>query len=152
MVVATCQCGQGCFAIGKVGEQFRMCWFRSSVCPRRNNPRTKPGCLRYQSSHAGYRFGRSGSSGFTGGFRRLRLSSCVPAPRSRSCLDWCRYRYICRPGGLPARGGCRPKRSGFGFRGRSCLNHAGMTFLKLLHFSDNLDVSLDIYPNCGLTR
>ena len=26
-----------------------------------------------------------GSSGSVGGFRRLRLSSCVPAPRSRSC-------------------------------------------------------------------
>ena len=29
--------------------------------------------------------------------------------------DWCRYRYICRLSGFPARGGCRPKRSGFGY-------------------------------------
>ena len=93
-----------------------------------------------------------GSSGFVGGFRRLRLSNCGPVRRVRSCRDRCRYRYVCRPGGLPAANGCRLKRNGFGFRGRSCLNHAGMTFLKLLHFSDNLDVSLDIYPNCGLTR
>ena len=129
-----------------------MCWFRSSVCPRRNNPRTKPGCLRYQSSHAECRFYHSGSSGFAGGFRRLRLSNCGPVRRVRSCRDRCRYRYVCRSGGLPAANGCRLKRNGFGFRGRSCLNHAGMTFLKLLHFSDNLDASLDIYPNCGLTR
>ena len=93
-----------------------------------------------------------GSSGFVGGFRRLRLSNCGPVRRVRSCRDRCRYRYVCRPGGLPAANGCRLKRNGFGFRGRSCLNHAGMTFLKLLHFSDNLDASLDIYPNCGLTR
>lgn len=93
-----------------------------------------------------------GSSGFVGGFSRLRLSNCGPVRRVRSGRDRCRYRYVCRPGGLPAANGCRPKRNGFGFRGRSCLNHAGMTFLKLLHFSDDLDVSLDIYPNCGLTR
>jgi len=31
-----------------------------------------------------YRFGRSGSSGFVGGFRRFRWSSCIPVPRGRS--------------------------------------------------------------------
>ena len=108
-----------------------MCWFHSSVCPNRNNPRTKPDCRPYQSSHAGCRFGRSGSSGFVGGFRFLRLSNCVPVPKVRSCRDRCRDRYICRPGGLPARGGCRPKRSGFPLRGR----------LKLLRFSDGLCLS-----------
>ena len=94
----------------------------------------------------------SGSSGLVGRLFRLWLSNREPVPRARSRRDRCRYRYVCRPGGLPAANGCRLKRNGFGFRGRSCLNHAGMTFLKLLHFSDNLDVSLDIYPNCGLTR
>ena len=33
----------------------------------------------------GCRFCHSGSSGFVGGFRRLRWSSCVPAPRGHSC-------------------------------------------------------------------
>ena len=73
------------FAIRRVGEQFRMCWFRSSVCPSRNNRRTKPGCRPYLSSHAGCRFGRSGSSGFAGGFHRLRLSNYGLSPRGRSC-------------------------------------------------------------------
>ena len=70
-------------------------WFCSSVCPSRNNSRTKPGCRRYRSSLSGCRFGRSESSGFPGCFRRLRWSNCVPAPRVRSCRDRCRYRYIC---------------------------------------------------------
>ena len=39
----------------------------------------------YQSSLSGCRFGSSGSNGFVIGFRRLRWSSCVPAPRGRSC-------------------------------------------------------------------
>ena len=95
--------------------------------PSRCNCRTTRACCPYRSSHAGCRFGRSGSSGFAGGFRRLRLTNCVPVPRVRSCRDRCRYRYI-----------CRSKRSGFGFRGRSLLNYAGMTFLKFLRFSDDL--------------
>ena len=126
MAVATCRCGQGCFAIGRVCEQFRMCWFRSSVCPSRNNPRTKPVCLRYQSSHAEYRFGRSRSSGFPVCFRLRHWCGCVPAPRVRRNPGRCRDRYICRPVGLPAADDCRPKRSGFLLRGR----------LKLLRFSD----------------
>lgn len=107
------------FAIGRVGEHFRMCWFRSSVCPSRNNPRIKPVCLRYQSSHAECRFYRSGSSGLVGRHFRLRLSNREPVPRARSCRDRCRYRYI-----------CRPKRIQFPLRGR----------LKVI--SDNLDILL----------
>ena len=47
--------------------------------------RTIIDCHPYLSSHVGYRFCRSGSSRFVGGFHRLRWSSCVPAPRVRSC-------------------------------------------------------------------
>ena len=47
--------------------------------------RTIRDCRPYQSSLLGYRFGRSGSSGFAGGSRRLRWSSCVPVPKVRSC-------------------------------------------------------------------
>ena len=47
--------------------------------------RTIIDCRPYRSSHVGCRFGRSGSSGFVVGFHRLRWSSCVPAPRVRSC-------------------------------------------------------------------
>ena len=108
-----------------------MCWFRSSVCLSRNNRRTKPGCRPYRSSLLGCRFGRSGSSGFVGDFLRLRWSGCVPVPKVRNCRDRCRYRYICRPGVLPAANGCRPKRIRFPFRGR----------LKLLRFSDGLCLS-----------
>ena len=42
---------------GRVGEQFRICWFRSSVCPIRYSCRTKPGCRPYQSSLLECRFG-----------------------------------------------------------------------------------------------
>ena len=45
----------------------------------------KPGYRLYRSFHAECRFGRSGSSEFVGGFRRLHWSSCVPLPRVRSC-------------------------------------------------------------------
>ena len=115
--------------------------FPLSDDPSRYSCRTTVNCRPYRSSLLGYRFGRSGSSGFVVGFCRLRLSSLGLVPAVRSCRDRCRYRYICRPGGFPAADGCRPKRSGCGFRGRSRLNHAGMTFLKLLHFSDDLCLS-----------
>ena len=46
---------------------------------------TKPDYRPYRSSLLGYRFGRSGSSGFAGGSRRLRWSSCVPVPKVCSC-------------------------------------------------------------------
>lgn len=74
--------------------------------------RTTRACCPYRSSHAGCRFDRSGSSGFVGGSRRLRWSSCGPVPRVRSCRDRCRDRYICRPVGLPARGGAVPDEVG----------------------------------------
>ena len=60
-----------------------------------------------------------GSSGFVGGFRRMRLSNREPVPRARSCRDRCRYRYI-----------CRPKRIQFSLRGR----------LKLLRFLGELGI------------
>ena len=47
--------------------------------------RTITDCRGCRLSHAGCRFGSSGSNGFVVGFRRLRWSSCVPAPRGRSC-------------------------------------------------------------------
>ena len=121
--------------------RYPLPWFPLSDGPSRNNRRTKPGCRLYRSSLLECRFGRSGSSGFPVCFRRLRWSSCVPVPKVRSCRDRCRDRYICRPAGLLARGGCRPKRIRFPLRGRSRLNHAGMTFLKLLRFSDGLCLS-----------
>ena len=80
----------------------------------------KPDCRPYWQSRVGCRFGRSGSSGFVGGFRLLRLSSCVPAPKVRNCRDRCRNRYT-----------CRPKQIWFLLRGR----------LKLLRFSDGLCLS-----------
>ena len=117
-------------------------WFPLSDDPSRCSCRTIRGCRPYRSSHAGCRFGRSGSSGSVGGFRRLRLSNRGLVPAARRNPGRCRYRYTCRPGGLLAANGCHPKRSGFGFRGRSRLNHAGMTFLKLPDwFSDDLCLS-----------
>ena len=121
--------------------RYPLPWFLLSDDPSRCSCRTTANCRPYRSSHAGCRFGRSGSSGFVVGFRRLQWSGYVPARAVHSFQDRCRYRYTCRPGGLPAANGCRPKRSGFGFRGRSRLNHAGMTFPKLLRFSDDLCLS-----------
>ena len=93
------------FAGGRVGKRYPLPWFPLSDGPNRYSCQTKPGCRLYQSSHAGCRFGRSGNSGFVGGFLRLRWSSCVPVPAVHRNLDQCRYRYICRPVGFPARGG-----------------------------------------------
>ena len=81
--------------------------FPLSDGPSRCSFRTTRCCRLYRSSHAGCRFGSSGSSGFVVSFRRLRLFSRGLAPRSRSCRDRCRYRYI-----------CRPKRIRFPLRGR----------------------------------
>ncbi len=60
-------------------------WFPLSDDPSRYSYRTTRDCRPYRSSRAGYRFGRSGSSGFVFGFHHLRWSSCVPATRVRSC-------------------------------------------------------------------
>ena len=121
--------------------RYPLPWFPLSDDPSRCSCRTTTNCRPYRSSLLGCRFGRSGNSGFVVGFRRLRLSNRGLAPRVRRNLGRCRYRYICRLGGLLAANGCHPKRSGFGFRGRSRLNHAGMTFLKLLCLSDDLCLS-----------
>ena len=83
--------------------RYPLLWFLLSDVPRWCIRRKIRDCRRCPLSPSGCRFGRSGSSGFAGGFRLLHWSSCVPVPRVRSCRDWCRYRYICRPVGLPAR-------------------------------------------------
>ena len=111
--------------------RYPLPWFRFLVCPNRYNRRTKPVCLRYRSSLSGCRFDRIGSSGFVGGFHRLRWFNRGFVLKVHSCRNRCRYRYICRPVGLPAADDCRPKRSGFLLRGR----------LKLLRFSDGLCLS-----------
>ena len=71
-------------------------WFPLSVGSRRCSWRTKPDCSSYRQSLSGSRFW-SQWSGFVGGFHLLRWSDCVLVPGVRSCRDWCRYRYICRP-------------------------------------------------------
>ena len=98
--------------------RYPLPWFPLSDVPNQCSCRTTRGCRLYRSSHAGCRFGRSGSNGFVGGFRHLRLSNCVPVPKVRSCRDWCRDRYIYRPVGFPVRGGCHPKQIRFSLRGR----------------------------------
>ena len=122
--------------------RYPLPWFPLSDDPSRCSRRTTANCRPYRSSLLGCRFGRSGSSGFVVGFRLLRLSNHGLAPAARRNLDRYRYRYTCRPSGFSAANGCGPKRSGFGFQGRSRLNHAGMTFLKLPNwFSDALCLS-----------
>ena len=88
---------------GRGGMRYPLPWFPLSDDPSWYSCRTTRGCRLYRLSLLGCRFGRSGSSGFVGRFRLLRWSGYVPVPRVRSCRDWCRYRYICRPVGLPAR-------------------------------------------------
>ena len=61
----------------------------------------------YRSSHAECRCGRSGSSSLPDSFRLRHWCGCAPVPTVRSCRERCRYRYICRLSGFPARGGCR---------------------------------------------
>ena len=65
--------------------RYPLPWFPLSDDSIRCISRTIIDCHPYRSSRAGYRFGRSGSSGFVGGFRRLRLSNCGLSPRGRSC-------------------------------------------------------------------
>ena len=92
--------------------RYPLPWFPLSDGPNQCSCQIKPDCRPYRSFLLGYRFDRSGSSGFVGGSRRLRWSSCGPVPRVRSCRDRCRDRYICRPVGLPARGGAVPDEVG----------------------------------------
>ena len=63
--------------------RYPLPWFPISDGPRRCNCRTTRDCRSYWSFRTVCRFGRSGSSGFVGGFRCLRSSSCGPAPRVR---------------------------------------------------------------------
>ena len=130
------------FEAGTAGMRYPLPWFLLSDDPSRCSCRTTTNCRPYRSSRAEYRFGRSESSLFLGGFLLLRLSNRGLAPAVRRNPGRRRYKYTCHLNGLLARGGCRPKRSGFGFRGRSHLNHAGMTFPKLLRLSDGLCLSV----------
>ena len=90
--------------------------------PKRCIRRATTDYLHHRSSHAECRFGRSGSSGFVGGFLRLRWSGCGLAPRARSCRARCRYRYICRPKRIrfPLRGRLKGKNC----IGTYCTHHA----------------------------
>lgn len=90
------------------------------------------------SSLSGCRFGHSGSSGVVVGFLRLRLSNRGLVPAVRRNLDRRRYKYTCRPGGFPARGGCRPKRIRVPLRG--CLRRSRVRAYRA-HFTSGLEVS-----------
>ena len=95
------------------GMRYTLPWFPLSDGPNQCSCQTKPGCRLYQSFHAGCRLGRSGSSCFPVCFRLQHWCGCGPAPKVRSCRDRRRrYRYICRPVGLPARGGAVPDEVG----------------------------------------
>ena len=59
------------FEAGRAGMRHPLPWFRLSDDPSRYSCRTTKGCYLYQSSLFECRFGRSGSSGFLVGFRRL---------------------------------------------------------------------------------
>ena len=111
--------------------RYPLPWFPLSGDPSQCSCRTTVNCRPCRSFLLGCRFGRSGNSGFAVGFRRLRLSNRGLAPMVRRNPGRYRYKYTCRPIGLPAADGCRPKRSGFGFRG----------YLKLLRLSDDLFLS-----------
>ena len=107
--------------------------------PRWYSCRTTRDCRLYRSPHAECRFVCSGSSEFADGFLHLRLFGRGLVLKTHRNLGRCRYRYICRPGGFPARGGYRPKRIRWHLRGR----------LKLLRFSDGLAGVLGLNPTYG---
>ena len=111
--------------------RYPLLGFPLSDDPSRCSCRTTATDRPYRSSHAGCRCGRSGNSGFVGGFLLLRWSGYVPVPAVRSRRARCRYKYTFRPGGLPAANGYRPKRIRWHLRG--CL--------KFLRFSDGLCLS-----------
>ena len=58
---------------GMAGKRYPLLWFRSLVCPNRNNPQTTINCRPYRLSHVGCRYAHSGSSGFGISFLLLRL-------------------------------------------------------------------------------
>ena len=93
--------------------RYPLPWFPLSGDPSQCSCRTTVNCRPCRSFLLGCRFGRSGNSGFAVGFRRLRLSNRGLVLKARKNLGRYRYKYTFRPGGLPARGGCRPKRSRF---------------------------------------
>ena len=90
-------------------------WRNISDDPSRYSWRTTRGCRFYRSSLLGCRFARSGSSGFAGGFLRLRWFGCVLLLKTSRNPDQCRYRFISRPGGFLARDGSRPSEVGLIF-------------------------------------
>ena len=111
--------------------RYPLPWFPLSDDPSRYSCRTTANCRPYRSFLLECRFGRSGSSGFVGSFRRLRLSNRGFALKARRNPGRYRYRYICRPIGLLAANGCRPKQIRWHLRG----------YLKLLRLSDDLCLS-----------
>ena len=119
--------------------RYPLPWFPLSDGPSRCSCRTTTNCRPYQSYRAGCRFGRSGSSGFVGGFRLLRWSGCGSVPRVRNCRDRCRYRYTCCPVGFLAVNGCRPKRIQVPLRG--CLRSRSRVRVYHADFTSGLEVS-----------
>ena len=119
--------------------RYPLPWFPLSDDSMRCISCTIIDCRPYRSSHVGCRFVCSGSSEFAGGFLHLRLFGRGLVLKTHRNLGRCRYRYICRPGGFPARGVCRPKRIRWHLRGR----------LKLLRFSDGLAGVLCLNPTYG---
>ena len=77
------------FAVGTVDARSDRRAHPFSDDPKRCIRRTTTDCRGCRSSRAGCRFGRSGSSGFVAGFRRLRLSNCGPVRRVRSNVSSC---------------------------------------------------------------
>ena len=118
--------------------RYSLPWFPLSDDPSRYSCQTTVNCRPYRPSRVGCRFGRRGSSGFVGGFLRLRWSSCVPAPAVRSCLGRCWYRYICRPVGFLAVNGCRPKRIRVPLWG--CLRSRSRVRVYHAHFTSGLKI------------
>ena len=72
------------FADRTAGVRYLLPWFPLSNDPSRCSCRTTVNCSLYRSSHAGCRFGNSGSSGLVGRFLRLRWSSCILVPKIRA--------------------------------------------------------------------
>ena len=114
--------------------RYPLPWFPLSDDPSRCSCRTTRGCRLYRSSRAGCRFGRSGSSGFVVGFRRLQLSNRGLVLKARRNLDRRRYRYICRLGGLLVTGDCLHMVLKFLLR-KQCQNFLHITLLRKLQLA-----------------
>ena len=100
----------------------------------------KPDCRPYWQSRVGCRFGRSGSSGFVGGFLRLRLFSRGLALRGRSCVGI----------GVDIGISAVPNESSFLFEAVFVVDEAGKGKRigqgRLKVISDNLDILLGLDP------